>query len=118
MASQRHGHDLLALQHPLRYLALDVAKERLQYDQPLVLRSDRAMPLLAQMVEEGLDERHIDVGKHQTLDGDATHIATEPQQQREHVAVGRDGVGPPFSVYAKGTIRMINIFINVLLQRV
>jgi hypothetical protein len=92
VAPQRHCHDPLALQHPLWHLRLHVAEERVQHGQPLVQGADRAVPLLRQVIEEGLHEAYVDVGQGQALDGNAATVASEAQQQREHIAVGLDRV--------------------------
>ena len=44
------------------------------------------------MIEEGLDEGHVDVGQAEALDGNAASVTAKAQEQREHIAVGLDRV--------------------------
>ncbi|MCG7880735.1 MAG: hypothetical protein AB2614_21260 [Candidatus Thiodiazotropha endolucinida] len=45
------------------------------------------------MIKKRFDERDINVFEHESFDCDAAMVATEPQQQDEHIPVGQDGVG-------------------------
>ena len=46
----------------------------------------------AQVIEERLHERRVDIGDGQAFQRHATDVAAVAQQQREDVAVGLDGV--------------------------
>ena len=93
MSPQRNGEDLLALQQALGHFRLHIAEERVQSREAMVLRADRGMPVVAKVIEERLHQGCIDVGERQSFQGDAAHVATEAEQEREHIAVGFDGVG-------------------------
>ena len=64
----------------------------------MVLRLDRSVPVLAEVIEERLHQRSVDLRERQAFQGDAALVATESQQQREHVAVGLDRVRAQISL--------------------
>ena len=59
------------------------------------------MPVVFEVVEECLDQRHVDLLEAQPLESDASVVATKPQQQRECVAVGPDGVGAQVALHGE-----------------
>src|SRR5208282_1402989 len=63
MSPQRNGEDLLALQQPVRHFGLHIAEERVQSREAMVLRANRDMPVVAQVIQERLDQGRIDVGE-------------------------------------------------------
>jgi hypothetical protein len=59
----------------------------------VILRADRSVPVVGKMIQERLHKGCIDLCQRQTLKGNAPHVATEPQQQGEDIAIRLDGVG-------------------------
>ena len=59
------------------------------------------MPVVFEVVEECLDQRHVDLLEAQPLESDGSVVATKPQQQRECVAVGPDGVGAQVALHGE-----------------
>src|SRR5271157_3942614 len=93
MSPERNGEDLLALQQALRHLRLHIAEERVQSREAMVLGADRDMPVVAQVIQERLDQACVDVLERQSFQGDAAQVATVPEQEGKYIAVGLDGVG-------------------------
>ena len=65
----------------------------MQCRETMILRADRNVPVVGQMVQERLHKGCVDLRKRQTLQGNASYVATESQQQSEHIAIGFDGIG-------------------------
>ena len=64
----------------------------MQGSEPVVAGSYRSMPVVLQVLEEPLHERDVELVEVQALEGHPPLVAAIPQQQRERVAVGPDGV--------------------------
>ena len=90
LATQRDRQDLLALQQVLWCFRLNVAEERMQDCEPVVLRADRYLAVVFEMVEECLDHRDVDLLDTQSFQRDPALVAAEPKEQREGIAVGTD----------------------------
>jgi hypothetical protein len=73
-------------------LGLDVAEERSQRSQALVGGSCRALPIGSQPAEEGCHVRRGEVGEGDLVRWGRLSLEHEPQEQRERVSVGGDGV--------------------------
>ena len=93
LSPQRNGEDLLALQQALGHFRLYVAEECVQGRKTVILRADRNVPIIGQMIEERLHKGYVDLRERQALQRNAPHIATESEQQGEHIAIRFDGVG-------------------------
>ncbi len=83
MSPQRNGQDSPALQQVLRHFGLHVAEERMQSGEAVVLRGDRDMPNLRQIIEEHLHKASVALRQRKSFQGDAAHVATELQQLRD-----------------------------------
>ncbi len=92
LPTQRDGEDPLAPLQLVGCFRLHVAEERMQRREPMVPRVDRCVPVVFEVIEESLHQRHIDVLEAESFQRDAAPVATEPKEQRERVAIGPDGV--------------------------
>ena len=77
----------------------------MQRREPMVARADRYAPVVFEVIEERLHQRHVDVLEAEAFRRDPALIAAEPEEQREGVAVGSDRVPAQVALAARWCVR-------------
>ena len=92
MSLQRDREDLLTLEHTVRFFRLNISEERVQGGKAMVPRTGRGLPFFLQVIQEGFDQRNVDLFETQFFRSDSLEVATESQKQSKHVPVCLDGI--------------------------
>jgi hypothetical protein len=58
----------------------------------MVPRTGRGLPFFLQVIQEGFDQRNVDLFETQFFRSDSLEVATESQKQSKHVPVCLDGI--------------------------
>ncbi len=89
------------MQRQCGFFDLQISKERMQYGQPLIERTDCAVAFMFQVVEKGADQPGIDLLEREFFNSDALYIPSKSKQQHKDVTIRLDGIWAQISLTCK-----------------
>ncbi len=92
MFANGNGKYPLALKHMIGLFRLNVSEKRMQGSKTMVTGAKRTVPLLAEVIQERLDQGNINLLDLQPFQRDFPNVTAKPQKERKHITICLDGV--------------------------